>query len=125
MEMSEQQRKEMLELKEIYNEMMETHRLNMLENKLHGNKEIRELSKDYQRIRGDVGSQILNNVSTIRLLKEIIRREGYDTAPQKIELHSPHYISVIGIGKDHMAQIIIDPDDYEALNQMLDEEDQS
>lgn len=58
----------------------------------------------------------LNKFSTISLLKEIIKRGKLQQAPTKQTRTNDHKILTIGIGCDHVADLIIHDDALKELN---------
>ena len=65
----------------------------------------------------DLAALFLDNLTDEQLLKELLRRNIPTTAPTKIELASGHLEATIGIGKDHVADIIIDSEALDKLNE--------
>lgn len=57
----------------------------------------------------------LSGFSTAELLKEIVRREGTIEAPTRTMRHTPHVETLVGIGPDHTAHIVIDMDGFREL----------
>lgn len=58
----------------------------------------------------------IQDATTEQLLAEIIRRNGYTGAPM-IQRHvEPVQCCLVGIGKDHTADILIHTDDLKALS---------
>lgn len=57
----------------------------------------------------------IKQYTTLELLKEILRRERKDLAPQKVERFMPAYEVLIEISKNHTASIILFEDDWEQL----------
>ena len=57
----------------------------------------------------------LQYFKTTDLLKEIINREGYSSAPKKTERMGNWHSCIVGIGKDNVADICLDDDDLKVL----------
>lgn len=54
----------------------------------------------------------------IELLNELIKRNGKSAAPSKIQLAGPWFSTIVGIGKDNVAEIIFtDEADTARINQ--------
>ncbi len=63
---------------------------------------------------------VLDIFSDAELLSELIKRNGRDYGPRKIEWFQPTIVSEIEIDKDHTARIIMSKDDYKALKKIAD-----
>ena len=57
----------------------------------------------------------IKDYTTLEMLKEILRRENKDLAPNKVERFMPAYEFLIEISKNHTASIILYEDDWEEL----------
>lgn len=60
----------------------------------------------------------LQYFKTTDLLKEIINREGYNSAPTKTERMGLWHSCIVGIGKDNIADICLCDDDLKELFEM-------
>ena len=61
----------------------------------------------------------MDEYSDIELLAELIRRNQDNThdAPSKREYFTPHYDVLIGVGKDHTADITLD---HDAMSELME-----
>lgn len=49
----------------------------------------------------------LNDYSDIELLKELIKRNGFQPAPTRTQRHGEWHSTIVGIGKDEIAEICL------------------
>jgi hypothetical protein len=64
----------------------------------------------------------IKSLSDIQMLMALIQRGKIQEAPKKITFAVPHSTILIGIGKDHFADVIIDNDAIEELEKLVREE---
>jgi len=64
---------------------------------------------------------LVKEATSEELLFELLKRNGVQKAPVKIEFGSEHNVSTIGIGNDHIADIYVDVDDLKVLDTMIAE----
>jgi hypothetical protein len=62
----------------------------------------------------------IKDFSEIQMLRELIRRGKIQEAPNKMVFHAPYSSVLVGIGKDHYADIIIADDAIEELERMFE-----
>ena len=85
--------------------------------------DIENLASTFERMFRVVDRQLpLDEYSSEELLFCLLMREDWTEAPVKREFYGEHYDTVIGIGKDHTANITLSKQDYEALEDMIYEE---
>ena len=58
----------------------------------------------------------IETFSDEQLLFELVRRNGFQRAPKKVEYCGDWMISTVGIGKDHSVSITMDEDDFKELS---------
>lgn len=63
----------------------------------------------------------VKDVPSEQLLFELIKREGQNEAPINTNRQGLHLESIVGIGKDNSAHIVLTDEAYSDLEQMLAE----
>ena len=57
----------------------------------------------------------IETFSDEQLLFELVRRNGFQRAPKKVEYCGDWMTSTVGIGKDHSVSITMDADEFKEL----------